>query len=1062
MKKTARTVFALAFALLLAAQPAAAVRGTEPSVTVDPVGQPDNYSAVLYDNMNGLPTASINTVAQTSDGFLWFGSYSGLIRYDGSSFALMDTTTGINSVMALFVDSRDRLWIGTNENGVALMEQGGFRIWNEDDGLGAAKIRAIVEDANGAICVGTAAGILMIEPDLTLHPVEDPMIADTYLDEIIPGNDGLLYCLTYDGDVFTMRDGKAVHYIDHSKIPFTVSSIYPDPAAPGSLYLGTLSSAFYRCDMNGRDYALEEIDISPLFEVQQIKRFGDQLWICATNGIGVLDEQGFHFLDGLPLNSSISKVIADYEGNLWFTSDRQGVMKLVSNRFADYLARFNIPSQVINATCMFGDSLLVATNTGLLVLNENEQVSSIPLTAAKTASGVDLGSDDLVDLLDGCPIRSILRDGQGRLWLSTWRDLGLLRYDRGELTAFTEADGFLSNRVRAISETSDGRILAACASGMCVIEGDRVTATYGESDGLANPVSLSVCAAPNGDALLGTNGSGVYIINDEGVRNVGTQDGLSSGVIMHIKYDAARDLFWLVTGDSIAYMTSDYQVTTVSNFPYSDNSDLYENSRGDMWILSSDGIYVVPTQQLIANEEIKPAHYGVSNGLSSVTNFNSYCELTPEGDLYMAGTAGVVKFNIEQPIENVTNLKQSVPFLDADGVRIYPDETGGFTLSHSVKKLTIYSYVFNYSLSDPEVSYRLEGFDTEDTTVKRSELRPVSYTNLRGGNYSFVMELKDAMGRGSKTVSVSIVKAKALYEQTWFICLCVAADLALLVLMTWMINRRKVRALEKKQREAAERERLSSELNMASRIQSSMLPSAFPAFPDRSEFEIFASMAPAREVGGDFYDFFLIDDDHLAMLIADVSGKGVPAALFMMTVRTMLKGASKSGLDPAGVLESVNAQICENNPEDMFVTVWLGCLELSTGRLIWADAGHEQLFVRTDGAWKLLPRGGGIALGFLEPEFLEDDPPFRNNELLLKPGDAIFQYTDGVAEAMTEGLEQFGCERLLEALNDSSSAEPETLLSHVRAAIDAFVQGAPQFDDITMLSLRYRGGSGEA
>ena len=257
----------------------------------------------------------------------------------------------------------------------------------------------------------------------------------------------------------------------------------------------------------------------------------------------------------------------------------------------------------------------------------------------------------------------------------------------------------------------------------------------------------------------------------------------------------------------------------------------------------------------------------------------------------------------------------------------------------------------------------------------------------------------------------------------------------------------------------AEKERIATELNLASNIQAHMLPNTFPAFPERPEFEIFASMTPAKEVGGDFYDFFMVDENHLGLVMADVSGKGVPAALFMMASRTMLKDAAFSHLDPAAVLERVNAQLCENNPEYMFVTVWLGILETSTGKLTWADAGHEQLLLYQNGEWTLLPKGGGVALAAFEPELLALDPvsPFQNHELLLKPGDAVYQYTDGVTEAMTAQREQFGYDRLLEAVNSAPSVEPEVLLPHVRKRIDAFVQDAPQFDDITMLALRYRG-----
>ncbi len=257
----------------------------------------------------------------------------------------------------------------------------------------------------------------------------------------------------------------------------------------------------------------------------------------------------------------------------------------------------------------------------------------------------------------------------------------------------------------------------------------------------------------------------------------------------------------------------------------------------------------------------------------------------------------------------------------------------------------------------------------------------------------------------------------------------------------------------------AEKERISTELTLATRIQAAVLPSTFPAFPDRDEFEIYATMDPAKEVGGDFYDFFMIDENHLALVIADVSGKGVPAALFMMTSRTMLKDAALSGLDPASVMVRVNAQLSESNRYYMFVTVWLGVLDITTGRLVYADAGHEQTLLCQNGTWSFLPRKGGVALAAFEPELLEnEDPPvFVNKEIVLKPGDMIYQYTDGVTEAMTAEREQFGMDRLLKAASEAPCIEPEAFLPYIRGKIEDFVQGAPQFDDITMLAVKYRG-----
>ena len=1048
----------LAVLFLLMTQTADAAGNPDGSPAIDPFNGSDRFSAVLYDNKNGLPTSEANTIVQTDEGFLWIGSYSGLIRYDGDSFERIDSATGVGSVMCLYVDSLDRLWIGTNENGLAMMERGEFRFWGEDDGLSSAKILSITEDENGTIYVGTTAGITRIDPDLSLHAVEDPRIADAYMEEIHPGCDGLLYCITNNGDFFTMRGGELVDYIDHTDLAVQgITCILPDPDSPGSVFIGTEDTGIYHGDLrNGAD-ALDYLDIAPLSCVNEMQLFGENLWICTQYGIGVSDGSKFFNMDELPVNSLVDHVMADYEGNLWFTSSRQGVMKIVSNSFSDVFARFNLPENVVNATCMYGQQLFVATDSGLIVLDENGPVSAVPLTRAVTASGAELEADDLLELLDGVRIRSVIRDSRGRLWISIWRGSGLLRYDCGEVMAFTQADGLPSNRIRAVSETSDGAILVAYTGGMSVIEGDRVVASYGEEDGIANSVSLCVCAAPNGDALLGSNGGGIYIINRDGVRCIDTHDGLKSGVVMHIKYDAARKLYWLIAGNSIAYMTEDYRVTTIRNFPYPDNSDLYENSMGDMWVLSSDGIYVLPVEELIADNEIKPVHYGIANGLPCTATFNSYSELTPEGDLYIAGTNGVAKVNIESALENITDLKQAVPFVDADGVRLYPDETGGFTLPSEVQKLTIYGFVYNYSLTNPKVSYFLEGFDREPVTVSRSELGPVTYTNLPGGSYGFVMELKDALGRGSKMLSVPIVKEKALHEQLWFRIVIGLAALLLLAVLIRMYVQRKMRAMEEKHREEAERDRISNELSLAARIQADMLPNSFPAFPDRTEFDIYASMDPAKEVGGDFYDFFLVDDDHLCAVIADVSGKGVPAALFMMASKNIIANNAMMGKSPAQILTDTNASICSNNRQEMFVTVWLGILELSTGRLIAANAGHEYpVLKKAGGRFEFLRDKHGFVIGGM------DGITYKEYELLLEPGAKLFLYTDGLPEAADTAGNMFGTERMLAVLNTKPDQTPEQILKKVRAAVNDFVNEAERFDDLTMLCLEYRESASDA
>ena len=270
---------------------------------------------------------------------------------------------------------------------------------------------------------------------------------------------------------------------------------------------------------------------------------------------------------------------------------------------------------------------------------------------------------------------------------------------------------------------------------------------------------------------------------------------------MRIKRDPQRKLFWIVTSNSIAYIMEDYQVTTVQKFPYPNNFDLVENSQGDIWVLSGNGLYVTPAEELIRNEEISPIFYNRDNGLSRIPTANSYSYVTENGDLYLACSSGVVKVNIEKPFENVDEIKMDVPYVEADGVMIYPNKNGGFEVPASTKKLTIYGYAYIYTLMNTQVTYWLEGFDHEKTTVGRGDFGEVSYTNLRGGAYSFVMQLRDSAGRGHAELSVRIEKQKALYEKLWFQMLCLAVIAALLAMIVFVIVRRKTKKLLKKQEE---------------------------------------------------------------------------------------------------------------------------------------------------------------------------------------------------------------------------------------------------------------------
>jgi sigma-B regulation protein RsbU (phosphoserine phosphatase) len=261
-----------------------------------------------------------------------------------------------------------------------------------------------------------------------------------------------------------------------------------------------------------------------------------------------------------------------------------------------------------------------------------------------------------------------------------------------------------------------------------------------------------------------------------------------------------------------------------------------------------------------------------------------------------------------------------------------------------------------------------------------------------------------------------------------------------------------IRYIENLTAVTAENKRIETELSLASRIQENSVPNDFPVFPDRSEFDIYASMTPAKEVGGDFYNFYFVDDDHLAIVIGDVSGKGIPAALFMMVTNILISERARSGGSPAEILTYVNDDLCAHNKADMFVTVWLGILELSTGRLVSTNAGHEYPAIyKKNKGFKELRSKHSFVVGGME------GIKYKDEEMVLKKGDKIFLYTDGVPEATDANDELFGVDRMIEALNECEAESCEQILTYVRGKVDEFVGEAPQFDDLTMLCIEYRG-----
>ena len=759
-------------------------------VLVDPTISSEGYSAVLYDNQNGLPTSEANAIVQTEEGFIWIGSYSGLIRYDGNTFENMSINAGISSVVSLYVDSQNRLWIGTNDSGISVMEDGQFRTFNRNDGLKSLSIRSICEDELGNIIVGTTEGIIWIDTDMVVHTLEAKEIADKYVRQLKIGAENTIYGITLDGCVFLIKDLELIGFYDEGNLSGITKAraIVPDPDRPGFAYIGDSGNTIYYGKFQDGVFSRSQRYYTDDYNyINSMTCEDGMLWVCTDNGIGyfadIRNDSTFIKIEPVPMTTSIEDMLYDYSGNVWYVSSQQGVMKIVPNQFTDIFNKYELPEGVVYTTCVYNDELYIGTkNDGLIVISGGDVQNKVPVDKIVSAEGTETGSKNLITLLADCKIRSIIEDSQGRLWLSTFSDYGLLIYDGSTLTSITETDGLPSDRIRTVHECSDGTMIVCCTGGLAVLDEEfNVTKVYAADDGFTNTEVLTADQMGNGDIVVGTDGGGIFVITDSGVKSLNVDNaGLTSDVVMRVKKDTSRDIMWIVTSNSIEYLDADYNVTAISDFPYLNNFDIYQNTKDELWVLSSNGIYVAKASDMLTGEAFPYEYYGIYNGLPGISTSNSYSELTEDGYLFMAGTSTVTKVNIEESFENVSELKAAVPFVEADGVFIYPDDDGNFTIPASTQKLTVYSYVFNYALVNPNVTYQLKGFDSQPITVPRSDLKPVDYTNLAGGKYYYEMGIVDPQTGETKTILVQINKQKHLYEELWFMC-------AMLLFLAWAV-----------------------------------------------------------------------------------------------------------------------------------------------------------------------------------------------------------------------------------------------------------------------------------
>ena len=558
-----------------------------------------------------------------------------------------------------------------------------------------------------------------------------------------------------------------------------------DPEDADIIYIGSEGSNIYKVNFNNNLEVIKKYDASPLVSINELKYYYNAIWICSDAGIGYIDKKDeFHEIENVIMKNSIDSMTVDHEGNIWFASSRQGVMKLAPSIFSEITNNHNFEdSMVVNTTYVYNDCLYMGNDDGLVIIDKDNK----------------LVENELTDLLKDARIRCIYGDKDNNIWLSTYSDFGLVRYDGKNIRVYTTEDGLLSNKVRNTLQLKDGRILVATKNGINVIVDGEITGAYDAESGIKNTEILTICEGDDGKVYFGSDGGGIYVLDkDDNIKELTVDDGLKSGVILRIKKSKNENVYWIITSNSIAYM-KDEKITTIKEFPYTNNFDLFFDNTGNIWVLSSNGIYIVNEKNVMKNKKIDYIFYDSTTGLPSVAVANSYSYIDDNGLLYIAGTGGVTTVNINEIMDNRGEVVLTVPYVEADGKRIYPDKNNVINVPANCKRLVIYNYALTYCMNNPKISYSLKGFDEKSIEKFRRDLEPLTYTNLSGGTYEFKMSVIDTFSSKTlKNYTIKIVKKKKITEyKTFYILMFFITVLVVALYVKHYINKKTKKLIEK-------------------------------------------------------------------------------------------------------------------------------------------------------------------------------------------------------------------------------------------------------------------------
>lgn len=754
-----------------------------------------SYVVTLYNELSGLPTGEANDVIQTSDGYIWIGSYGGLIRYDGSSFRDFSAMIDSASVRALYEDSSGRLWIGTNNSGVYVMENDRVSLIRSSADNSYLCIRGFAEGADGKIYIASNSGMGEIN-GTQLVPYSGEYVNGQTVYSVGVDSQNRLWGALNGGLCAVVKNGEAERVFSSDEF-FSGQDIYCVTSdRVGNIYLGTSGNTAAKLSFSSDNPdSLDVSDIKTEYFTTDgvnthnriIAEKSGEIIICGNIGLCVIgeDKTSLTFSEAEKA-ASVNGACVDYEGNVWLASTGYGVIKYTLGCFETHNSASGLDGVPINAVVKQNGLCYAATDSGLIILDE----------------GQNRIENELTELYDGVRTRCLTVDSRGRIWVAANSySAAVACFDPRDksIQTFSDVDGLINTQARALLELSDGSIAVGTQRGLSIINNGEVVKSFG-SDSLGVSTVLCLLETAEGTLLVGSDGGGIYEIDGDSIVNHSFDEGLSDGSVLRIIADSDGGGYFVSAGSKLYYYDKN-RFRPLSNIKKDSGSifDMYDKD-GMLWILQNNGVLFFDKKQLLGGELTSPkGFYTLAHGLSGSLNANTWNWTDTDGKLYISTRSGISVFGFSGvshilPIGIIGEvLIDGEPFL----------RPRSLTLDKGVSRITIDFAALSYTdTTNIGIAYCLEGFDKEETVLTGEKSGSISYTNLPGGEYTFRLRIFNPDNPNEQNFcEFSLSKEKKLYEYPAFVIAAVLAVVASAAGIVLIIARVKIKSIQKRQKE---------------------------------------------------------------------------------------------------------------------------------------------------------------------------------------------------------------------------------------------------------------------